>query len=175
MCLGGIVQEEKKDDERRVWEAMAPSAWHNSVARKDSIFCETYEMTRNQIQETATKFNHDVIIEVGCGTGDIIGLLDTSIPHYGIDINPDFIAFCQSQYPNCTFEVEDATTIVDWWKEKNFDKIYHSVSQNPMKCEAIPANSVLIQSSNSICCAASARVRQQHAQYHARRHPRHCC
>ena len=33
--------EEKKDDEREVWEFMTPLAWHNSIAEKDSVFVDT--------------------------------------------------------------------------------------------------------------------------------------
>lgn len=129
MCSGSNAQEEKKEEhEHRVWRSMAPAAWHDSVAKAGSIFIDTYKATRRQIQETARKFDHDVILELGCGTGDVIGLLDTSIPHFGVDINPDFIAFCKSRYSNCSFEVVDATIISDWWKMNKFDEKYNNVS-----------------------------------------------
>lgn len=121
MCIA-----EEKKDEREVWESMTPEAWHNSVAGKDSVFFETYDATRKQIEQVAREGGHDVIIEVGCGTGDIIGALDTSIPHYGFDINPDFIRFCDENYPHdhCTFAVQDATTMIDWWNSNKMGEQY---------------------------------------------------
>jgi len=84
MCK--TTDEEKKccEDERKVWETMMPLAWHKSVADETSIFCETYKLTRRQIVEAANSQGYDVIIEVGCGTGDVIGELDTTIPCYGL-------------------------------------------------------------------------------------------
>jgi len=107
---------------------MAPAAWHESVAKDGSIFIETYRATRSQIEQTARKFDHDVILELGCGTGDVIGLLDTDIPHIGVDINPDFISFCKRNYSNCEFEVVDATIISDWWNANGHYEKYRNVS-----------------------------------------------
>jgi SAM-dependent methyltransferase len=120
--------EEKKDDEREVWEFMTPMAWHNSVASKDSIFRETYEATRHQVEGTALRGGFDVIIEVGCGTGDVIGAMnDTDIPRFGLDINEEFIRFCREQFPSPSveFHVADALFLVDWWKSKGLDKKFH--------------------------------------------------
>jgi SAM-dependent methyltransferase len=118
------ITEEKKDDEREVWEFMTPLAWHNSVAAKDSIFEKTYRATRNQLEETARIGGYDVIIEVGCGTGDVIGEMNTTVPRVGLDINEDFIKFCQENHPHdhCEFHVADALNLVDWWKSKGWDK-----------------------------------------------------
>ena len=112
--------EEKKgeDEERQVWENMMPLVWHNSVAKKDSIFRATYEATRRQAVETAKLGGHDVIVEVGCGTGDVIGELDTDVQCYGLDINPMFIEFCAAKHPqdHCEFQVQDACSLTEWWK-----------------------------------------------------------
>jgi SAM-dependent methyltransferase len=116
------MSEEKKDDgEREVWEFMTPLAWHNSVAGKDSIFNDTYRHTREQIEETARVGGYDVIIEVGCGTGDVIGDVKAAVPRYGLDINVDFIKFCDKYYSkdNCEFQVADALNLTDWWKQFN--------------------------------------------------------
>ena len=93
MCLGGISTEEQTappqtqksmdEIEQEVWTFMAPAAWHDSVAKKESIFRVTYEETRRQIAEMAVRCNHDVIIEVGSGTGDIVGLIDSSAIEQG--------------------------------------------------------------------------------------------
>jgi len=125
------VMEEKKDDvERELWEKMAPMAWHNSVASPDSIFNETYKITRDVLRDTASRGGYDVIIEVGCGTGDIIGEMNTrqlvKIPCIGVDINPDFIAFCKEQHPSdqCEFHVADAIKLVEWWQSMGFHLKY---------------------------------------------------
>lgn len=126
MCFG----EEKKDEEREIWENMSVEAWHNSVAAKESVFYDTYNFTRQDVKRVAEEGHYDVILEVGSGTGDIIGQLDVSIPRLGIDINPDFVGFCQKKYAckdasrSCVFEVGDATALQEWWNKKNFHTMY---------------------------------------------------
>jgi sarcosine/dimethylglycine N-methyltransferase len=114
--------EEKKDDEREVWEFMTPLAWHNSIAQGDSVFIDTYKATRDQVVQTAEKGDYDVIVEVGCGTGDVIGELDTKIQCYGLDINREFLDFCRENHPHdhCDFHEADALHLVDWWKNMGF-------------------------------------------------------
>lgn len=149
MCLGSIetkqsetqTQPQKSLDEieQEVWEFMTPAAWHESVAKKDSIFCSTYDETRRQVAEVAVHGNHDVILEVGSGTGDIVGLIDSSadesiasrlleIPRYGIDLNADFVGFADKAHNpgrRCEYLVGDATTMVDeFWKKRGLDKKY---------------------------------------------------
>jgi len=127
------------DDEREVWEFMTPMAWHKSVASEDSIFAETYEATRNLIEETARRGGYDVIVEVGCGTGDVIGeLKNVSVPRIGLDINVEFVKHCLEHHTSskgnnessnciadCEFYVADALHLVDWWKEKGWHTKYH--------------------------------------------------
>jgi len=122
-----ITTEEEKGTERQVWEFMTPLAWHNSISEKNSIFLETYDATRSQVIDTATKGNYDVIIEVGCGTGDIIGQISTVIPRYGLDINEEFIQFCceQHSHTNMDFCVVDALHLVEWWKSQGLDNKFH--------------------------------------------------
>jgi sarcosine/dimethylglycine N-methyltransferase len=132
-------ENEEYDHEREVWETMVPSAWHDSINRADSIFLDTYRITRHVLRETAIRGGYDVIVEVGCGTGDIIGQLNSPpsttttssttsttqppskkntassssssssstttppppaviVPCIGIDINKDFLDFCQKTY-----------------------------------------------------------------------------
>ena len=68
------------DSEREVWEFMTPQAWHDSVASEGSIFRPTYQATIDTIRKTAEEGGYDVILEVGCGTGDIIGLMNEQKP-----------------------------------------------------------------------------------------------
>lgn len=117
--------EEKKDDEREVWEFMTPLAWHNSIAEKDSVFVDTYLATRDQVVQTAEQGGYDVIVEVGCGTGDVIGEMSTKIPRFGLDINEEFLDFCRQNHhaENLQFHKADALHLVDWWRSKGlFDK-----------------------------------------------------
>lgn len=128
-------------DEQELWENLTPQAWHNSVAEKGSVFHDTYHETRKQIREAAVTGQHDVIIEVGCGTGDIIGRLDDSseidqktrdgladIDRYGLDINPDFLRFAKTNHNELNrveFLLQDVTKMVpEWWLENGYDKKY---------------------------------------------------
>ena len=142
------------DSEREVWEFMTPLPWHNSIADKDSIFRPTYQATIDTLRKTAEEGGYDVIVEVGCGTGDIIGemnqqkILRTSITNFlkdlesntplnseqmvtipciGVDINKEVIDFCIQQHPHesCEFVVADALQLQAWWIEQGHDQTYH--------------------------------------------------
>lgn len=121
------VTDKYEDPEREVWEFMAPSAWYNSVGVQDSIFAPTYEETRRQVAETAKRNGHDVILEVGCGTGDVIGKLDTDIPCIGCDINEYFVNFCSDKFgrKGCDFYVADALELTQWWMSMGFHEKYN--------------------------------------------------
>lgn len=150
MCLGGTTIATQNNEagpsnppknldeiEQELWAAMTPAHWHESVAKKDSIFRETYEETRRQVAEVAVRGNHDVIIEVGSGTGDIIGLIDNDadaeiaerlaeIPRFGLDINPDFVEFSKNEHNvdgRCEFLVQDVTVMEnEFWLKHGYDK-----------------------------------------------------
>jgi len=115
------------DPEREVWEFMTPEAWYNSVGVQDSIFAPTYAETRRQIEETAKRNGHDVILEVGCGTGDVVGLLDCGIPCIGCDINKDFVQWCAQRYEKSShsFYVADALELNQWWMKMGFHEKYN--------------------------------------------------
>jgi sarcosine/dimethylglycine N-methyltransferase len=143
------------DIEREVWEFMTPMAWHKSVADKDSIFRPTYQATIDTLRKTAEEGGYDVILEVGCGTGDIIGEMNNqkvvrtsisavnlkeqsvsvsastpdmvTIPCIGVDINKEFIDFCKKQHPHdaCEFVVADALKLEEWWKEEGHADKYN--------------------------------------------------
>lgn len=139
------------DTEREVWEFMTPMNWHKSVADKESIFRPTYQATIDTVRKTAEEGGYDVILEVGCGTGDIIGEMNSqkavitsvssnnlkdqvnaapapsqvTIPCIGVDINKEFIDFCKEQHPHeaCEFVIADALKLKEWWVESgNADK-----------------------------------------------------
>lgn len=138
------------DTEREVWEFMTPMSWHKSIADKDSVFRPTYQATIDTLRKTAEEGGYDVILEVGCGTGDIIGEMNAqdavrtsvsstnikgmveevavpkTIPCIGVDINKEFIDFCKDQHPHeaCEFVVADALKLHDWWKETGHAETY---------------------------------------------------
>jgi sarcosine/dimethylglycine N-methyltransferase len=126
----GLLQKQNTvasdDTEREVWEFMTPAAWYNSVGLECSIFASTYEETRRQVEETAKRNGNDVIIEVGCGTGDVVGLLKTDVPCIGIDINQEFVNFCAEKYQHdgCDFYMADALELSQWWQKMGFHEKY---------------------------------------------------
>eukprot|EP00977_Amphora_coffeiformis_P011755 scaffold2868_cov171-Amphora_coffeaeformis.AAC.8 len=107
---------------------MDPMAWHKSVTGEASVFTETYDVTRGQILQAAHRDGYDCILEVGCGTGDVIGNLNTTLPRYGIDINERFIEHCQQNHDHdgCKYEVVDVLVLEEWWAKiqakHNFQK-----------------------------------------------------
>ena len=72
--------EDDLDSEGEVSEFMKPQAWHDIVASEESIFRATYQATIDTIRKTAEEGGYDVILEVGCGTGDIVGLMNEQKP-----------------------------------------------------------------------------------------------
>jgi sarcosine/dimethylglycine N-methyltransferase len=95
-------------------------------------------------------------VEVGCGTGDVIGMLNdqacppglpgggrTAVPCIGIDINKDFIDFCQERYQDrrgngtssnashCEFHLADALHLVEWYESNG---LHHRYSKPLVIC-----------------------------------------
>lgn len=117
---------DEKKDERQIWEEMDPLAWHHAVCKEGSVFLDTYEITRQQIIETLEAGHHDVVIECGSGTGDIIGNLEVTVDRYGIDINDLFVEHSKEHHnhENMTFLVQDILHLEEWWTSNGFDKKY---------------------------------------------------
>jgi len=117
-------------DETELWKALSVDAWKKSVLNEDSVFHDLYVDTRRRIIDACKSHKFDVIVEVGCGTGEVISHLEevSHIPRIGIDINPTFVEHCQTVYkqPNLEFHVGDATKIVQWWMDMGYDKLYKS-------------------------------------------------
>lgn len=122
--------EEELDEETKLWSELPVDAWKNSVLSEDSVFHELYKDTHRRTVDACRVGGHDVIIEVGCGTGEVIShLQDADIPRIGIDINEQFIEHCKSEYKDqsgLTFEVQDATKLEQWWEESGYSNLYHS-------------------------------------------------
>lgn len=117
-------------DETQLWKDLSVDSWKNSVMSKDSVFYDLYIDTRRRIIDACSKHSYDVVVEVGCGTGEVIGLLsELNTPRIGVDINPDFVSHCTSQYKDSNtssveFFVADAMKLDEWWTEMGFDKKY---------------------------------------------------
>jgi hypothetical protein len=61
-------------DEQQLWAKMPTSDWSNSISStQEHVFTELYEETRASIRAQVLRGQHDVVIEVGCGTGEVIG------------------------------------------------------------------------------------------------------
>lgn len=128
MSTVAVNQSDVLDAETELWKALPVEAWKNSVLNADSVFHDLYVDTRRRIVEACKTHKYDVIIEVGCGTGEVISHLEevSHIPRIGVDINPSFVEHCRSTYdqPNLEFHVGDATKIVEWWQSSGYNKVY---------------------------------------------------
>lgn len=125
-CSGGSLEH----DETQLWKDLSVTSWKNSVMNKDSVFYELYIDTRRRIVEACAKHKHDVVVEVGCGTGEVIGHLhELTTPRIGVDINPDFVKHCTEAYESSAtspieFHVADAMKLDEWWAFMGFGKKY---------------------------------------------------
>ncbi|KAL7483897.1 hypothetical protein ACHAW6_009537 [Cyclotella cf. meneghiniana] len=125
-CSGGSLEH----DETQLWKDLSVTSWKNSVMNKDSVFYELYIDTRRRIVEACAKHKHDVVVEVGCGTGEVIGHLhELKTPRIGVDINPDFVKHCTEAYESSAtspieFHVADAMKLDEWWAFMGFGKKY---------------------------------------------------
>jgi len=114
-------------DETQLWKDLSVDSWKNSVRNKDSVFYDLYNDTRRRVVEACHKHTYDVVVEVGCGTGEVIGFLEgTGTPRIGVDINEDFVNHCKSTYHDkgLEFHVADAMKLDEWWQEMGYDKKY---------------------------------------------------
>lgn len=117
-------------DETQLWKDLSVDSWKNSVMSKDSVFYDLYIDTRRRIIDACAKHSYDVVVEVGCGTGEVIGHLDElKTPRIGVDINPDFVQHCDATYKGSAtskveFYVADAMKLAEWWSSMGFDKKY---------------------------------------------------
>mmetsp|Transcript_27923 Transcript_27923/g.57006 ORF Transcript_27923/g.57006 Transcript_27923/m.57006 type:complete len:576 (-) Transcript_27923:274-2001(-) len=116
-------------DETQLWAELSVDSWKNSVMSKESVFYDLYIDPRRRLFEACQKHSYDVVVEVGCGTGEVIGHLEgTGKPRIGVDINPDFVTHCREAYKSDTehieFHVADAMKLDEWWVSMGYDKKY---------------------------------------------------
>lgn len=123
------VESENDHDETQLWKDLSVDSWKNSVRNKDSVFYDLYQDTRRRIIDACGSHSYDVVVEVGCGTGEVIGFLDgTGTDRIGVDINDDFINHCRTNYVSdgLEFHVADAMKLGEWWVKMGYDKKYKS-------------------------------------------------
>lgn len=66
----------------------------------------------HSLAEIAPNLNNASILDYGCGTGDFYRFLKrrgSHVEYTGVDINENFIELAKKKYPECTFEVMDAS------------------------------------------------------------------
>jgi tRNA G46 methylase TrmB len=84
-----------------------------------AIFDDTFDATRHLIEEQIRRGGYDVLIEIGCSTGDVIGKVQTNHPRIGLDRKEACIQHCTEHYKDCEFHAVDALKLVDWWNTWN--------------------------------------------------------
>lgn len=124
------INKDELDAETKLWSELPVDAWKQSVLNEDSIFHDLYLDTRRRLVEAYKEHNYDVIIEVGCGTGEVIAhVADAGVPRIGVDINETFVKHCRSAYKDqadLTFHVGDASKLDDWWEESGLAQTYEA-------------------------------------------------
>jgi len=132
---------EQTVDEQELWtNGITAKDWAGTIKSGKSVFSDLYVDTRNQVIRHCKEGNYDCIIDVGCGTGEIVGeLKDLNVPLFGMDINPDFIKMCKDVYGSAVdWEVANACELQKWWSEKQakagkkFSKPYVMCCNNTM-------------------------------------------
>ena len=92
------INKDELDAETKLWSELPVDAWKQSVLNEDSIFHDLYLDTRRRLVEACKEHNYDVIIEVGCGTGEVIAhVADAGVPRIGVDINETFVKHFTAQ------------------------------------------------------------------------------
>lgn len=121
------ISSENLHDETQLWKDLSVDSWKNSVRCEESVFYDLYNDTRRRLIDACQRHSYDVVVEVGCGTGEVIGFLEgTGTPRIGVDINEDFVNHCKTTYKDkgLEFHVADAMKLDEWWTEKGYDKKY---------------------------------------------------
>jgi len=127
MAPNTAIASNNDHDETQLWAALSVDSWKNSVRNTDSVFYDLYNDTRRRVVDACQKHTYDVVVEVGCGTGEVIGFLEGTNTHrIGVDINEDFISHCKHTYKDkdLEFHVADAMKLDEWWTSMGYDKKY---------------------------------------------------
>eukprot|EP00035_Acanthoeca_spectabilis_P016880 m.352716 g.352716 ORF g.352716 m.352716 type:complete len:290 (+) comp16584_c0_seq10:969-1838(+) len=102
-----------------LWADTPSSAWE-VASSDDSIFRGLYNATIEEMTKAIKLGDYTAVIEVGSGTGDVIGSVKTALPRYGVDINPAFVARSTAKFATegMSFHEGDATKLQQWWADQ---------------------------------------------------------
>ena len=86
------------------WEEFSVEQWRSALYRGKTYFKEltkeTTEFIRTYLKYMRGTSEELVVVEVGCGTGECLAELVNDVEYaVGVDINPKFIDFCQTNTP----------------------------------------------------------------------------
>ena len=86
------------------------STAENSTANIRNFYIKKNQYYHDKILQICQHhvFNGAKVLEVGCGTGNLIGRLERCSLKAGIDINPSFIEAARRDYPDTEFAAGDA-------------------------------------------------------------------
>lgn len=116
-----LEEPEIDDHEQRIWQKLAPSVYESSITH--GFFLSLYGDTVWYIRRLVEDLELNMVLEVGCGTGQVIesasSLLKQTQPQgiewFGIDINPKFIKHCKTHgLGGVKYHIADATKLLAW-------------------------------------------------------------
>eukprot|EP00043_Microstomoeca_roanoka_P009688 m.92257 g.92257 ORF g.92257 m.92257 type:complete len:637 (+) comp14660_c0_seq1:35-1945(+) len=112
-----LGSDQQMEDPSRDWSLFTVEKWRNAVFTTKSFFGELYTDTHHFIKQQIEALggrDNVCLVEVGCGTGDTLLPLSSHAKYcIGVDINEDFIKYCQTQNTsdNVRFLCGDATKL----------------------------------------------------------------
>lgn len=109
----------EEDHEQQLWTNLPAASWETSIT--SGFFRSLYADTCWYLFRLLKEYKLNTMMEVGCGTGQIIeatsNMVDTSgnVEFIGLDINPKFIKHCQKiSSGRVAFHVADGTKLTAW-------------------------------------------------------------
>lgn len=109
----------EEDHEQKIWTGLQPASWETSIT--DGFFVSLYADTVWAIRRLVEENDLNMVLEVGCGTGQIIEStakmmsVHEHIDWVGLDINPKFINHCKkASTSKVEYYVGDATKLRAW-------------------------------------------------------------
>jgi len=109
----------EEDPEQKIWTGLQPTSWETSITQ--GFFLSLYGDTVWYIRRLVEEFDLNMVLEVGCGTGQIIETASNMLKKrdglewVGLDINPKFIKHCkENSSKRVEYFVADATKLRAW-------------------------------------------------------------
>lgn len=83
---------------------------------------------KNYVEKYVSPKENQTILELGCGSGNILYYLPKTIDYTGLDLNSKCIKYCKKKFPSFEFLIKDVS---DFNLNKTFDIIF---SEGIMAC-----------------------------------------